>query len=117
MVSLSLAKLLQIFGSSTPIGRFTLAVLTSVPVAPALNVPLATKVATPPFARLTSALILPAPLGLAQLDPPDALHVHVTLVNAVVKTLFTFNPDTVCGPLFEMVIVYVFDAPGGMLVR
>src|SRR5207249_845626 len=75
IVSLSVALLFAVLGSAFP--EDTVAVFERVPEALMLSVPVATKVTVPPTRRLTGWLMLPEPLAAAQLEPPDAAHVHV----------------------------------------
>jgi hypothetical protein len=115
IVSLSVA-LLALFGSFTPAGGVTVAVLLSVPVALRDNVPVAVNAAVPWSNRFTVVLMLPVPLDASQLEPVEAVQVQVTLVKLAGKLSFTVAPATPLGPAFETVIVYVTSEPGTTLV-
>ena len=73
----SVAELLPDVESVTPVGAATVAVFDRVPVALAAIVAVSVKVAVPPEARSTVALMLPAPFAASQFDPADATHVQV----------------------------------------
>jgi hypothetical protein len=87
-----------------PPGGLTEAVLASEPVAPAAIVPLAEKVTLPPTSTFTALLMLPLPLA-GQLDPGDALHVHVTPLSMPAKVSVTVAPVTSLGPALVTVMV------------
>ena len=61
------------------------------------TVPVAVKVAVAPTGRFTDTLIAPLPLA-GQVAPPEATHVHVTLVSAAGKVSATVAPTTALGP-------------------
>jgi hypothetical protein len=103
-VSLSVAELLPGVGSVTEAGTATDAVLASVPVAVAEIVAVSVKVAVPPGARLTVALMLPLP-DAGQDEPAEAVHVHVALERLAGRVSVTVPPVTVDGPAFEATIV------------
>ena len=113
-VSLSVAELLPGVGSVTPAGAVTVAVLLSVPVAPALIVQLAVKVTLPPLGRLTVSLMLPDPEAV-QVPPPAPAHVHVHVRDAG-NVSATVLPVALLGPAFDAVIVYVTEPPGVAVV-
>src|SRR5438128_1687784 len=104
-VSVSVAELLAALDSVTPAGATTAAVLTNVPVALAETVPVTVKVAVPPLARLTAVAMLPVPLAAAQLEPPEATHVHVAPVIAGASVSITDAPVTLLGPLLVTTMV------------
>ena len=104
IVSVSVAELLPGFGSVTPAGAATVAVLTSVPVAEADNVAVSVKVAVAPTGRLTAALMFPEP-DAGHVPPPAPTHVHVAPVSAAGNVSATVAPVTALGPLFDATIV------------
>ena len=101
----TLAELLAGFGSATPLGRATDAVLVNVPVAELEVCAVKLKVAVPFTARLTVALMLPLPLGAPQLEPADAVQVQVAPLSVPGKTSVTVAPVTAIGPLFVTTMV------------
>jgi len=100
------------FGSATPLGKATEAVFPSVPVAVLATCAVKLKVAVPPTARLTVALIFPLPPGTAQLEPAEAVQVQVALLNAAGKLSVMVAPVTAMGPLLVTTMVYVVGWPG-----
>src|SRR5690348_15901395 len=76
IVSLSVAELFAGFGSVTPPGAATVAVLASVPLADALRVAGTVKVTEPSAGRFTDALMLPLP-DAGHTPPPVPTHVQV----------------------------------------
>src|SRR4051794_12303831 len=86
------------FGSVTPAGAATVAVLTTVPVAPGATLAVKLNAATPPGNRSTVALILPMPTGASQFEPAVATQVHVALVKLAGKTSVTRALLTALGP-------------------
>src|SRR5215831_9420355 len=66
----SVALLLPGTGSVTPSGGATVAVLVSAPVVPAGTVPLTVNVACVPTGSVTSASMLPLPVGVPHAAPP-----------------------------------------------
>ena len=69
-VSVSVALLLAVFGSVTPLGAVTVAVSEIEPVAEALIVPVALEVILLPGGIVTVLLMLPLPLALNPKAPP-----------------------------------------------
>src|SRR5262249_56892715 len=96
--SVSVALSFAEFGSTTPAGVATDAVLATVPVAPPLSVPVATKVTEPPEGRSTRRLRLPLPLAAPQLPPPAPEQVQVTPVIAAGKGSVPVAPPTAFRP-------------------
>ena len=86
--------------------------LDSVPVAFGATVAVSVKVAVPFTARSTVALMLPVPLGEPQLEPLEAVQVHVALVNVTGRLSATAAPTTALGPLLLATMVYVVCVPG-----
>jgi hypothetical protein len=113
-VSVSVAELLAGVGSVTPPGTVTVAVLTRLPVAAALTVPVKVYVTLPPTGRFTVALMLPDPLAV-QLAPPALTQVQVGLGIAAGTVSTTVAPVTALGPAFDATIVYVTGWPGTTL--
>lgn len=106
IVSVSVALLLPKFGSNVVAGAVTVAVLTKVPVAIGETVATAVKIAVPPFNRFTVPLKrLPLPAGAVQLEPPEAVQDHVTLLIPAGKLSVTEAPVTALGPLLPTVMV------------
>jgi len=103
-VSLSVAVLLALDGSTMPAGAATAAVLVKVPVAPGLIVALTVKVTVPLASTLIDVLMLPLPLA-GQLEPAEALHVQLTPVKVAGNVSVTVAPVTAFGPLLVTVIV------------
>lgn len=105
IVSESVSLLLAGIGSGTEAGEDTVAVLTSEPVAELMTVARSLNVATLPGSRLTVVLMLPLPLGAAQLPPVVAVQVHVTPVSFNGTISVTVTPLAVLGPLLRTVMV------------
>jgi hypothetical protein len=114
-VSVSVALLFAGFGSVTPLGTATVAVLLSVPVADALTVPVSVYVTLPLTGRFTVSLMLPEPLAV-QVPPPAPTHVQLAPVIVAGRVSVTVAPVTALGPAFDATIVYVTDAPGTAVV-
>jgi hypothetical protein len=93
----SVAELFAGVGSVEPPGRATVAVFDTVPVAVDNTVALTVKVTEPPDATLTEAEMLPEP-DAGQLEPAEAVHVHVT-------------PDRVAGTVSVTVELVMADGP------
>src|SRR5436305_1723293 len=114
--SVSVALLLPESGSVVPAGAVTVAVLTRLPVAAGLAVPVTVKTtALPvPAARLTvAARRLPTPVApLVTAALPALLEVHVTPDKMVGRVSATPAPTTLTGPRLVTVIVYVTTLPG-----
>ena len=104
-VSVSAAVLFALFGSVTPEGGAMVTELVRVPEAVGETVAVSEKVAVPPTAKSTVALILPVPLAEPQLEPLDAVHVHVALVRVAGKLSATAAPETALGPLLLATMV------------
>jgi hypothetical protein len=117
IVSVSVALLFARLGSVIPARGITVAVFDSVPEALMSSVPVAVKVAVPPTSRFAVWLMFPEPLAAAQLDPADAVHVHVTPVRLAGKLSVTVAPVTTDGPALLTVIVYVTGEPAPVVVR
>lgn len=61
-----------------------------------------------PFtARLTVALMLPVPVGAPQLEPAEAVQVHVALLRVAGRLSVTVAPVTAIGPLFVTTMLKV----------
>ncbi len=105
IVSVSVSLLLFGAVSGTVADEATVAVLTSDPLALLTTVAFTLKVAILPGRRLTVVLMLPAPLGLAQLPPAVAVHVQRTLVSFTGMLSVTVAPITVLGPVLRTVMV------------
>ena len=116
-MSLSLALLFAVLGSVIAAGGVTVAVFDRVPEALMSSVPVAVNVAVPPTSRFTVWLMFPEPLAAAQLEPPEATHVHVTPVRLAGKVSATVAPVAADGPALLTVIVYVTGEPAGVVVR
>ena len=101
---MSVAELLPGVGSVTPAGAAIVAVLTRLPVADALIVPVTVNVTEPPTGRLTVALMLPLPLA-GQVAPPVAVQVQVTPVRAAGIVSVTVAAVTADGPVLVATIV------------
>lgn len=104
-VSVSVSLLLFGTGSGTEAGDVTVAVLTSDPVAELITVARSLNVAMLPGSRLTVVLMLPLPLGTAQLPPTVAVQVQVTLVSFEGTISDTVAPLTLLAPLLRTVMV------------
>ena len=101
----SVATLLAVFGSVTPLGAVTAAVLVSVPLADWATVPRIVKVARPLAGKITVVLMtLPEPLVVAQL-PKVVAQTHVTVMMLAGITLATDALITVPGPLLVIMTV------------
>src|SRR5438132_616515 len=105
IVSVSVAELLLLLISVTPAGAVTVAVLVNVPPAVGETVPLRTKVAVPPLARLTVVLIDPEPLAAPQLDPADGTQFQVAPVISAGTLSVTVAPVTGTAPLLLTTMV------------
>src|SRR5437660_12192774 len=77
-------------GSLVPAGAVIVAVFVIVPE-PAMTVAVTVNVALPPLVRSTSAFTLPLPLA-GQVEPAEATHVHVGLVNSAGKVSLPVAP-------------------------
>jgi hypothetical protein len=73
-------------------------------MAVAATVAVALKVAVPPTARCTGALMFPVPVA-GQIEPALAVHVHVTPVSVAGKGSLTVAPVTTEGPLLVATMV------------
>ncbi len=100
-----LAWLLPGTGSVTPPGTVTVTVLFCAPVVPGGTVPVTVKVAVPPTSRVTAAVSPDGPPLVGQLEPADAVHVQVKLLNAAGSGSLTVAPATTLGPRFVATIV------------
>src|SRR5437763_1561421 len=104
-VSVSVALLLPGLGSVVPGGSDALVVLTRLPVALGLMAATTVKVAVPPTARLTLALMSPEPLA-GPLEPvPVYVAVQAALVMPNGRASVTVAPVTALGPLLVTTIV------------
>jgi hypothetical protein len=110
-VSVSVAELLPGVGSVTEAGAATVAVLDRLPVAVVAIVAVSVKVAVPPGASVTEALMLPLP-DAGHVDPADAAQVHVAPDNVAGKVSVTVAAVALEGPLLVATIVYVTVVPG-----
>jgi hypothetical protein len=104
MVVVSVAELLAGVGSVDPPGRAIAAVFDSVPVAVDTTVALTVNVTEPAARMLTEAAKLPEPEA-GQLEPADAVHVHVTPVRLAGTVSVTVAPVIADGPAFDAMIV------------
>ena len=100
-----LAELLPGTGSVTPPGGAIVTVLFCAPVVAGGTVPVTVNVAVPPTSRFTAAVTPEGPPLAGQLDPADAVHVHVKLLNAAGSGSLTVAPVTTLGPRFVATIV------------
>src|SRR4029077_772605 len=116
MVSVSVALLFPGVGSVTPAGTLTVAVLATLPVAPAPMLATTVYVIVLPTGRLTVSLILPLPLAVKPDALPLATAVKVSLATAAGKVSVTVAPVTLLGPLLLTTIVYVVELPATTLV-
>lgn len=98
-------ELLAGLGSAIPVGVATVAVFVSVPVAVLAVCAVKLKVAVPFTAKLTVVLMFPVPPGIAQLEPTDAVQVHVAPLSVAGKLSVTVAPVTAIGPLLVTTIV------------
>src|SRR5262245_37462415 len=112
MVISTVAESFATLGSDAPGGGVTLAVLASMPAAPAAIVAVAVKVTVALTGALTEALMFPVPADAGHAPPPVAAHVHVTPVSTAAKLSATTAPMASLGPLLFTVITYVVVAPG-----
>ena len=103
-VSVSVAELLPGVGSVTGAGAAMVAVLARLPVALLEIVAVSVKVAVPPGASVTLALMLPLP-DAGQVEPTDAEHVHVAPDNTAGSVSVTVAAVAVDGPALEATIV------------
>src|SRR5438067_2182860 len=108
-VSVSVALLLLLTGSVVPAGTVTVAVLTRLPVAEDLAVPLTVKTTElpAPAAMLTVALrLLPVPVAPLLTDAvPVVLELQVTLLRVEGMVSATLAPTTLLGPPLVTVMV------------
>lgn len=88
-----------------PVGGATVAILVNVPLAVLEIVAVIVNVAVPPTVRLTVALMLPFPFGVPQLEPVEAVQVHVAFVRTFGKLSVTVAPVTTLGPALLTTIV------------
>ena len=98
-----MAELLVESSSGMVPGPATLAVFDNVPVNVELNVAVIVYVAVPPTKRLAVVLSEPLPLAAAQVEPADAVHVHVaedSEAGSVSVTVIGAVPVRGYGPLF-----------------
>src|SRR5437773_177024 len=102
-VSVSVAELLVGFGSVTPSGAATVAVLTRVPVADVLTVPVRVYVTVPPTGRFTVSLMLPDPFAM-QLPPPAPTLPPLPPSAAAGTVSVTVAPFAALGPAFDATI-------------
>jgi hypothetical protein len=109
-VSVSVAELLARFGSVTPLGGNTVAVLLRLPVADELTVPVTVYVTVPPGGRFAVSLMWPDPLAV-QLPPPAPTQIQVTPVIAAGTVSDTVAPSATLGPAFDTTMVYVMEDP------
>ena len=116
IVVVSVAELLAGVGSVEPPGRATDAVFDRVPVADEMTVALTVKATDPAASTLTEAEMLPDP-DAGQLEPTEAVHVHVTPDNVAGIVSVTVAPVIADGPAFEVTIVYVSAVPALMVVK
>jgi hypothetical protein len=103
-VSVSVAVLFAAAGSVMPAATATVAVFASVPVAVEAMVAVRVNVAVPLGRRSTVVLMLPEPEA-GQVEPADAVQVHVTperLAGTVSVTVVAIAAD---GPAFEATMV------------
>lgn len=104
-VSVSLAELFTGFGSVAPLSVVTVAVFVIVPVAVLATVALTVKVAVPPGSRLTVVSMFTLPLGAPQLEPAEAVQVHVLITRPPGMMSLTCAPVPALGPALLTTIV------------
>ena len=97
-VSVSVAELLAVAGSVTPLGAAITAVLTRLPVAVATTVAETVNVADAPTGRSTVVLMLPLPLPAAHDPPPEGAHVQVAPESEAGRVSVTGAATTADGP-------------------
>lgn len=105
IASASVAVLLLVFGSVTPLGGTIVAALVKLPVAVGTTVPVIDRVAVPLANKETITLTEPVPLADAQLEPLEAVHVHETAINLSDITSVNSELVTALGPLLVATIV------------
>lgn len=105
-VSLSVAELLDGFGSVIPPGAATVAVFTRVPRAVLATVAVTVMVAEPPDCRLTDVLMFPPPLGAPQLEPAVAVQVQIAFVRIAARLSVTLAEATALGPSLVTTMEY-----------
>src|SRR3954471_1330344 len=98
-MSVSVALLPWVFALVKPLGGAIEAVLASVPVAAGSMVAVAVNTAVLPGASVTVTEMSPLPLAAPQLEPGDAMHVHVMPVSAGGAMSVTVASDTTSVPL------------------
>lgn len=98
-------ELLAGFESVVPAGGVTVAVLTSEPVALLETVAVSVNVAEPLANNVTVVLMLPVPLAAPQLEPAEAVQVHVALLNVFGKSSVTVALVATLGPAFVTTMV------------
>ena len=103
-VSVSVAELLPGTVSMTPAGTVAEAVLADVPTADAATVAVTSNVAVPPASRSTDVLMLADPEAW-QVEPAEAVHVHVGPTSVAGIGSVTVAPATLEGPLLVTTIV------------
>lgn len=99
-------------GSATPFGNATVAVFVRIPVAVLAVNAVRLKVAVPLTVKLTVVLMLPFPAGVPQLEPAEAVQVHVALLSEAGNISVTVAPVTAIGPLLVTTMVKVVGCPG-----
>ena len=99
-VSESVALLLAEFGSLTPKGAVTLAVLERVPVAVEATFPVALYVTKLPAGIVRVSWMLPVPVAVNPDAPPLCVAVNVTPVKIAGKLSVIVAPLTLLGPAF-----------------
>src|SRR6516162_3575152 len=97
-VRLSVSVAVLSAGVVSPGGTATVAVLLNEPVADALMLATAVKVAVPPGSSVTVVMMLPLPLAAATLEPGEATAVQRTAVMACGKRSVTCWATAVLGP-------------------
>ncbi len=99
MPSTSASELLRASLSMTPAGVAMLATSVRVPLPePATAEAFTVKTALAPSGRLTSALMLPLPLAVPQVPPPEPAQVHEIPVSWAGNVSVTRAPVTAVGP-------------------
>jgi hypothetical protein len=104
IVVVSVAVLFAGVGSVDPPGNATVAVFDNVPVAVDATVALTVNVTVPAASTLTAAEMLPEPEA-GQLDPAEAVHVHVAPVRLAGNVSVTVAPVMADGPAFDVTMV------------
>src|SRR5437773_1557540 len=104
MVSVSVAELLAGFGSVTPLGAATVAVLLRPPNGNGSTVPIRVYVTVPPTGRFTESPMLPEPFAV-HVPPPAPTQVQVAPVMTAGTASATVTPVAALDPGLDTTIV------------